>query len=150
MLPALETSVPETISDEWQTKKPKPRKSGKSNIWGRGSIYPLSSSAASLSYGSMAQPEQLDWAHHLGSPFALAVAPFLYNRELFALSACSHKLLRLRCDLCSWDVKLDYNSFESFRTQRHSVPPCFEEVESFDLASNRVHALSRCTSLLDS
>jgi len=88
-----------------------------------------------LSCRRMVQAEQLDWAQFLGdvSSFALAVAPFLYNRELFALSACSRKLLRLRYDLCSWDIKLDYNSFESFRTQRHSVPPCFEGVESFDL-----------------
>jgi hypothetical protein len=83
----------------------------------------------------MAQLEQLDWAHLLGSPFALAVAPFLSNRELFKLSACSRKVLRLRYDLGRWSVELNDTSYESFRIKRHSVPPCFEGRASFDLVT---------------
>jgi hypothetical protein len=81
------------------------------------------------------QLEQPDWAHLLGSPFALAVAPFLSNKELFELSASSRKVLRLRYDLGRWPVKLDATSYESFRIKRHSVPPCFEGMASFDLVT---------------
>jgi hypothetical protein len=83
----------------------------------------------------MAQLEQLVWAHLLGSPFALAVAPFLSNDELFALSACSRYLLRLRYDLGRWSVRLDDTSYEIFRSKRHSVPPGFEAMASFDLVT---------------
>jgi hypothetical protein len=83
----------------------------------------------------MAQLKQPDWAHLLGSPFALAVAPFLSNEELFELSACSRKVLRLRYDLGRWTVELDDTSYESFRIKRHSVPPCFEGRASFDLVT---------------
>jgi hypothetical protein len=83
----------------------------------------------------MAQLEQLDWAHLLGSPFALAVAPFLSNKELFVLSACSRKVLLLRYDLGRWPVRLGGASYKSFRIKRHSVPPCFEGRASFDLVT---------------
>jgi hypothetical protein len=83
----------------------------------------------------MAQLEQPNWALLLGSPFALAVAPFLSNKELFELSACSRKVLRLRYDLGSWAVRLNDTSYESFRSKRHSVPPCFEAMASFDLVT---------------
>jgi hypothetical protein len=76
----------------------------------------------------MAQLEKLDWAHLLGSTFALAVSPFLSNKELFALSACSRKVLRLRYDLCRWSIELDDTSYETFCSRRdsgHFVPPCF-------------------------
>jgi Leucine-rich repeat (LRR) protein len=81
----------------------------------------------------MAQLKQRSWAHFLGdvSSFALSVAPYLSNKELFALSACSRKLLRLRYDLCRFRIKLNKKSYMGFRTKRHSVPPCFEG--SFDL-----------------
>jgi len=81
----------------------------------------------------MVQNEQLDWAHLLGSPFALAVAPFLSNKEIFQLSTCSRKLLRLRYDLCTWAVELNAISYERFRSKRRSVPTCFDGMASFDL-----------------
>jgi hypothetical protein len=84
---------------------------------------------------SMAQLQQPDWAHLLGSPFALAVDPFLSNRDIFALSACSCKVLRLRYDLGSWPVVLDDTSYKRFRSKRHSVPPCFDGLSSFDLVT---------------
>jgi hypothetical protein len=83
----------------------------------------------------MAQLEQPDWAQLLGSPFALAVAPFLSNKELFELSACSRKVLRLRYDLGRWAVELDETSYAGFVTMRYSVPPCFQEIASFDLVT---------------
>jgi hypothetical protein len=58
----------------------------------------------------MAQHEQHDWANLLGSPFALAVAPFVSNKEVFQLSTCSRKVLRLRYDLCIWGVVLNDTS----------------------------------------
>jgi hypothetical protein len=67
----------------------------------------------------MAQLEQLDWAQLLGSPFALAVAPFLSNKEIFVLSACSRNVLRLHYDLGRWAVRLNDTSYESFRSKRH-------------------------------
>jgi hypothetical protein len=86
----------------------------------------------------MAQLEQrYTWAEFLGdsSLTAVTLAPFLSNKELFVLSACSRKTLRLRYDLGRWAVELDDTSYESFRIKRHSVPPCFEGVASFDLVT---------------
>jgi hypothetical protein len=83
----------------------------------------------------MVQLEQPNWAHLLGSPFALAVAPFLSNKELFELSASSRKVLRLRYDLGRWAVRLNDTYYESFRIKRHSVPSCFEGRASFDLVT---------------
>jgi hypothetical protein len=83
----------------------------------------------------MAQIEQPDWAQLLGSPFALAVTPFLSDKEIFVLSACSRKVLRLRYDLGRWAVRLNDTSYESLRSKRHSVPPCFEGMASFDFVS---------------
>ncbi|KAJ1393423.1 hypothetical protein B484DRAFT_425450, partial [Ochromonadaceae sp. CCMP2298] len=82
------------------------------------------------------QPEQPDWVQFLGDSSALAVAPFLSNNELFALSACSRKLLQLRYDLGRWDAVLDGSSYERFRIKRYSVPRCFEGMASFDLVTH--------------
>jgi hypothetical protein len=85
----------------------------------------------------MAEPEQSSgWAQLLCSPFALAVAPFLSCREIFELSACSRALLRLRFDLGRWDFPLNGGTYETFRIKRHSVPPCFDGMASFDLVSH--------------
>jgi hypothetical protein len=86
----------------------------------------------------MTQPATpLDWAEFLGSwsPFALAVTPFLSNRELFNLATCSRKLLRLRYDLGRWDFQLDDDTYERFCAMRHSVPLCFEATEDFDFVT---------------
>jgi hypothetical protein len=69
--------------------------------------------------------------------FAGAVAPLLTNAEIFALSGCSRKLLRLRYDLGRWAVVLNtYRgaTYESFRIKRTAVPVCFPGLLTFDLA----------------
>jgi hypothetical protein len=94
----------------------------------------------------MAHPEQLDWAEFLGSwgPFALSLAPFLSNTELFTLSSASRKLLKLRYDLGRWSIKLGElgtqmdDSYERFCGRRHSgrsVPAC-SKGPCFDLVAH--------------
>jgi hypothetical protein len=64
----------------------------------------------------MTQPDSpLDWAEFLGSwsPFALAVASYLSNIELFNLATCSCKLIGLRYDLSSSKFNLDDDTYES-------------------------------------
>jgi len=83
----------------------------------------------------MAEHSEPNWAEHLGNwgVFALTVAPFLSNEEIFKLSTSSRKLLRLRYELGRWAVELNDGTYESFRTKRHSVPLCFEGMTDFDL-----------------
>jgi hypothetical protein len=89
-------------------------------------------------------PDPLDWAAFLGSwgPFALAVAPYLSNRELFELATCSRKLLRLRYDLGRWAFRLDDDTYESFCAIRYSVPLCFEATGDFDFVAHLGSRLS--------
>jgi hypothetical protein len=80
------------------------------------------------------QQQLPNWAVFLGSPesFACTVGPFLSNRELFQLSAASRAVLSLCYALGRWAVQLDGDTYESFRIKRHSVPPCFQGMASFD------------------
>jgi hypothetical protein len=82
-----------------------------------------------------AQPK--DWALFLGSwePFALALAPFLSNEEIFRLSQCSRKVLGLRYTLVRWSVTLNDTSYDSFATQRYTVPPCYADMKTFDFVA---------------
>jgi hypothetical protein len=88
----------------------------------------------------MTQQPRLEpnWAVFLGSPesFASTVGPFLSNREVFQLSAASRVVLSLRYALGRWSVQLKGGTYESFRIKRHSVPPCFEGMASFDLVAH--------------
>jgi hypothetical protein len=100
----------------------------------------------------MTQPGSPDWAAFLGSwgLFALAVAPFLSNRELFELATCFRKLLRLRYDLGRWAMELDDDTYESFCAIRHSVPLCFEATGDFDFVTHlgsRLRATLRTSTL---